>query len=245
MELTNRTIVITGATSGIGLALTLKLTGQGNRVVAVGRSVEKLEELESSTKNVMPVRCNLDAKGDVIALAQHINALAEPVSVLVNNAAVQFTPKFIDADFSFDGIETEITTNFTAVAWLTSLMLPALLECRSGSAIVFLSSGLAIYPKTSSAIYSATKAAIHSLSQSLRYQLEGTSVRVMEILLPLVDTGMTEGRGDGKISPDRAAEEIIISIQKERDEHFVGKAGLLPLISRISPSITKRILKSS
>lgn len=245
MDLTNRTIVVTGATSGIGLALTNKLSSRGNRVVAVGRSAEKLEALERNVKNIMPFRCNLTSKGEVITLSQYIATLDQPATVLINNAAIQLTPKFTDVDFSFDGIETEIDSNFTAVTRLVSLMLPSLLERSEGSAIVNLSSGLAIYPKTSSAIYSATKAAIHSLSQSLRYQLEGTAVGVTEILLPLVDTQMTKGRGIGKITPERAAEEIIASIIKERDEHYVGKARMLPLLSRISPLITRRILKSA
>lgn len=245
MDLTNRTIVVTGATSGIGRALTQKLTDRGNRVVAVGRSAEKLEALERNIVNIVPFHCNLTSKEEVIALTQYIARLDQPPTILINNAAVQFTPKFMDADFSFEGIKIEIDTNFTAVAWLTSLMLPSLLESPQGAAIVNLSSALAIYPKTSSAVYSATKAAIHSLSQSLRYQLKDTPVQVVEVLLPLVDTQMTKGRGDGKITSKYAAEEIILSIIREHGEHYVGKARLLPLLSRLSPSFTKRILKSA
>jgi len=243
MELQNRTILITGATSGIGRALTLKLVGRGNSVIAVGRTEETLAEL-AGIAGVIPLRCNLEAKGEILALAREIEERDLPVSTLINCAAVQYTPTFLDSEFSFNGIETEITTNLTAVAWLTSLLLPRLMARHNGAAIVNMTSGLAIYPKTSSALYCATKAAVHSLSQALRYQLARTPVQVTEILLPLVDTPMTRGRGTGKISPERAAEETIRAVERGRDESYVGKARLIPLQNRISPALTKRILRA-
>ena len=191
------------------------------------------------------MRCDLAVKSEVLALGREIEARDLSVSVLINCAGVQFTPTFTDPDFSFDGIETEITTNFTAVAWLTALLLPRLMSHDGGAAIVNVTSGLAIYPKTSSAIYSASKAAVHSLSQALRYQLEGTGVGVTEILLPLVDTPMTEGRGTGKIAPGQAADEMIRGIEKGARELYVGKAALLPILNRLSPALTRRILKGS
>lgn len=245
MDLNQRTVIITGATSGIGLALTQRLTATGCRVVAVARSAEKLAQLESRIAGIIPLRCNLAIKADVLALGQQLAALSLAPSVLINNAAVQFTSKFTDADFSFDGIEVEVTTNFTAVAWLTSLMLPILMQSRDGAAVVNVSSGLAIHPKTSSAVYCASKAALHSLSQSLRYQLHDTGVGVTEIILPMVETPMTEGRSGTKITPERVADEIVAAIRLRRDELYIGKARLLPLLSRLSPSLTKRILKAA
>lgn len=243
MLLENRTILITGATSGIGLALCRRLAAHGNHIIAVGRAQEKLDALKREVTDATIIRCDLASKGAVIALAQRIEQDGHRVSVLINNAAVQFTPHFTDADFSFDGIEVEITTNFTAVAWLTSLLLPRLLEHEDGGAIVNMSSGLAYYPKTASALYCATKAALHSLSQSLRYQLAGTGVGVTEIILPLVDTPMTEGRGSGKITAEQAAAQTIEALARGTAEAHIGKARLLPLLNRISPALTKRILQ--
>lgn len=163
-------------------------------------------------------------------------------SVLINNAAVQYTPRFIDPDFDITKIGVEVATNFTGVALLTALVLP-MLRSHPRAAVVNLSSGLAIYPKTSSAVYCASKAAVHSLSQSLRYQLAGTGVQVYEVLLPLVDTPMTSGRGQGKMSVAPAADAIIRGIERDQEEIYVGKARLLPLLARIAPGLAKRILK--
>ena len=243
MKLNNRTILITGATSGIGTELCRQLTSMGNHVIATGRSQDKLDALKRQLPDATLIHCDLTSKSDVIALAHHIEKNSLPVSILINNAAVQYTPRFIDADFSFDAIEAEITTNFTSIAWLTSLLLPRLLSFEDGGAIVNMSSGLAYYPKTTSALYCASKAALHSLSQSLRYQLEGTGLGVTEVLLPLVDTPMTEGRGKGKITAARAAGETIQALKANRDEVHIGKAALLPFLNRISPAFTKRILQ--
>jgi len=222
MKLSGRTILVTGATSGIGLVLTRKLSSCGCTVIAVGRSSEKLANLEREIDGVIPIKCNISLKADVIALAKQVEGMDIHVSVLINNAAVQFEPEFNDSNFSFDGVEMEVATNFTSIAWLTSLLLPTLLEHIDGAAIVNMSSGLAIYPKTSSAIYSATKAAVHSLSQSLRYQLEDTGVDVSEVLLPLVDTAMSKGRGSGKVSAKHAAEKVIEALTNNIQEQYVG-----------------------
>ena len=119
------------------------------------------------------------------------------------------------------------------------------LRRQQTAAIVNVSSGLAIYPKTGSAVYSATKAALHSFTQSLRYQLEDTGVHVFEAIVPMVDTPMTAGRGSGKISAQECAKQMIAGIHANRDEIYIGKARLLPLLSRLAPGTAKRILKNA
>jgi uncharacterized oxidoreductase len=133
--------------------------------------------------------------------------------------------------------------NFLAPVWLSYLALGVFQANARRSAIVNVSSGLAFYPKTSSAVYCATKAALHSLSQSLRYQLEGTNTRVVEAFLPVVDTPMTAGRGEEKISAAQAALEIVAGITRGHNEIFVGRTRWLPVLTRISPAIPRTILK--
>lgn len=245
MMLTDKTALITGATAGIGLALAKQLVACGCTVIAVGRSQERLEAISLSLDGVIPIRCDIASKAEILDLSKRVHALGQPLSILVNNAAVQYTPKFTDEDFSFEGIEREIDTNFTSIAWLTAQFLPMLMASGHEAAIVNMSSGLAIYPKTSSAVYCATKAAVHSLSQSLRYQLEGTEVRVTEVLLPLVETAMTEGRGSGKITPDEAADAVVQALIHNIEEKYVGKAALLPALSYALPPLARRLLKNA
>jgi len=236
MRLKDRTILITGGSSGIGQRLAEKLLEDGNRVIIASRSAQ------SKQGKMIAFNCDLGKKASVIALVDSLKEDGLRPHILINNAGIQCEPKFTEGNFDFNSIEREITVNFTAIAWLTSLLLPILMAHKSSS-IVNISSGLALYPKSSSAIYCATKAALHNFSRSLRYQLEGTSISVHEAIMPLVDTPMTQGRGSGKISAQAAAEAIIEGLERDKEEIYVGKAKLLFLISRVSPKIAQKIMK--
>lgn len=238
-----QTILITGGTSGIGLSLVRQLHQDGHNIITVARDTAKLEHLADQHPHLLCYPCDLASRQHVEELCSNIIEKHADISVVINNAGVQYTPTFPDAGFHFDSIEHETRVNFLAPTWMSYLLLPALINKDHPCAIVNISSGLALAPKTSSAVYCATKAAIHSLSQSLRYQLKESNVQVMEVLLPLVDTPMTAGRGRNKLSPENAASQIIQGIKSGKDEIYVGKARLLPLLMRISPSIAKNLLR--
>lgn len=242
MKLHNNTVLVTGGTSGIGYALCRQLLGEGHRVVVVARDVNKLERLQEKHNSVTSYRCDLTSRLQVEELADKLITHHPDLSVIIHNAGVQFTPTLLDADFSYDTLEPELTVNFLTPVWLTALLLPRLFE-QPEAAVVNISSGLALAPKTNSAIYCAGKAALHSFSQSLRYQLEETNVHIYEAILPLVDTSMTQGRGSGKLTPQYTAAKIIDGIKTNRPEIYIGKARLLPLMMRLSPSLVKGILK--
>ncbi len=242
MQLTDKTILITGANSGIGLQLTLQLAALGNRIVAVSRTQNNWSQLQTLGDRIRLRQCDLSSKAQVMQLAENLRHEHPALDIVINGAAIQLTPTLLAPEFDFSGIETEITTNFTAIVWLSALLLPQL-QTRPRAMVVNLSSGLAIHPKIGSAVYCASKAALHSFSQALRFQLEATNVQVCEILLPLVDTPMTAGRGSGKLSPQLVAGQIIHAIEHERQEVYLGKAKLLPPLMRLWPGLVRLILK--
>jgi len=245
MKLRNKTILVTGGTSGIGQELVRKLVECGNELVVLGRSQNKLDDLKSRLHGVSVYRCELSQRTQVEHVMDEVITRHPDIAVLINNAAVQLTPAFTSDEFDFDGIGFQITTNLTAPLWITSLLLAGTLLRQDRALIVNISSGLAFYPKTESAVYCATKAALHSVSQSLRYQLEESPVRVAEVILPLVDTPMTEGRGSGEMTAEMAAKGIIAGIETGRDEIYIGKARLLPPMLRLIPGVVKNVLKRS
>ena len=104
---------------------------------------------------------------------------------------------------------------------------------------------MAIVPKQSAPVYCATKAALHNFSKGLRYQLEGTPVKVFEIIPSLVDTEMAKGRGKNKISPDALAAETLRSIEADKYNIQIGKTKMLFLLNRIVPSIAAGIVRNS
>lgn len=245
MKLTDRTIIITGGTSGIGLALVKQLAPLNQHIIVLARDQDKARSLESQFSNVTTMTCDLAHKLQVLQCVEEILSSFPDACVLINNAAVQYTPQLLDSDFSFDSIELEIKTNFMAPIWLASCFLEHFKRQNQGAAIINVTSGLAIHPKSSSAVYCATKAGLRSFTRSLGYQLESSKVQTYEMLLPLVDTSMTLGRGRAKLSPTDAAEKIIKAVNSQSFEAYIGKAALIPWLNRLSPSLMAKILKSA
>ncbi len=243
MKLINKKILITGATSGIGLALVEKLY-QNNDIYIIAINEHKIKELQSRFPDVVAYQAdfsNLIALQDVVNV---INHEIQSLDLLINNAAVQYTPMFTDNDFFVKSITDEITTNFTSICYLCYFLLP-LLNQQHSAIILNVNSGLAIAPKSTSAIYCATKAALNSFSQSLRYQLNNTQVQVLQAFLPLVDTAMTEGRGSSKMSVDKVSKAIIKGIEQTIIDHDIGKVKLLRFIDRLLPSLAKKIMREN
>ena len=120
-----------------------------------------------------------------------------------------------------------------------------LLSANQHSAIVNVSSALAFVPKKSAPIYCATKAAIHNGAKALRYQFERSIINVFEIIPPIVDTAMTEGRGEGKISTKQLIDEFISNFKNNNFESNIGKTKLLRFLQRISQKFADKLLKNA
>lgn len=243
MHITNKTIVITGGTSGIGYQLVRQLYGQ-NSLIIISRSSEKLSALKNEFPNVSIFQADLSKISELELLVDKVIKKHTFIDILINNVAVQYTPYIIDDDFDYASISTEISLNFTSICSLCYLFLPAMIK-DSRSAIVNINSGLGLVPKTSSAIYCATKAGLNSFSKSIRYQLENTNIRVFQSFLDIVDTSMTEGRGKNKMTAEQAAKDILSGVKTDDFDHYIGKVKWLKLLLRFMPSIATKILKKN
>ncbi len=241
MKLSKKCIVITGGTSGIGYEM-VKYLHLDNEIIVISRSTNKLDKLTQEFKGVISYQADLSKLEELETVAYAIVERFESIDVLINNAAVQYTPTFINDAFEYASISHEITLNFTSICSLTYLLLPALTH-QNEAVILNINSGLALAPKTSSAIYCATKGALNIFSQSLRYQLENTNISVQQAFLELVETAMTTGRGKNKITAEEAAKIIIQGIEREILDHDIGKVKYLRLLLRLAPSIAQKIMK--
>ncbi len=242
MKLSNNKILITGASSGIGRAFAEKFCQLDNRIIAVGRNEARLEQLAKADNRIIPFKCDISLQPELDRLVAYIRREHTDLNVLINNAGIQYSQTLLDKTYTLQQIENEINTNLTAPVKLIASLIPVLQQ-NSNSAIVNISSGLAIVPKATSAVYCGTKAAIHIFSKSLRYQLD--KVKVFEVIPPLVDTEMTKGRGKGKISPQRLVDEFIKAYRNNRYEVNIHKVKLLRIINRISPKIADRIMRGA
>lgn len=242
MKLKNKEIVVTGGTRGVGLALVEALQVE-NKLLVIARASERLESLGKRYGNVDTLACDL---GDAEALRglEKSSWVFEGVDVLINNAAMQVSGEFMGDAFGFEAMEREVRLNLMAPACLMRLAAGEMRRGGKGGVILNVGSALAIAPKGSSPVYCATKAGLRNLSRGIGYQVWGDGVRVLHAMLPLVDTGMTAGRGKGKISAEQAARELIEVIEEERVDAAIGKASLLSAIDRVSPGMARRIMRA-
>ena len=241
MNLSGKHIVITGGASGIGLELVRQLYDHNN-ITVIARPSDSLERFRQNFHRTQIIEADLADLRSVESAADQLVKSDRNIDILINNAAVQYTPHFLDDNFAFENIKREIDINFTSVCSMIYLLLPKLLK-SDPSIIMNINSGLALAPKTGSAIYCATKGALNIFSQSLGHQLEETNIEVKQVFLPLVETAMTEGRGKGKLAPEYAASEIIAALTSSKTNTDIGKVKLLRFIHRISPRLAARIMK--
>lgn len=233
-------VLITGGAKGIGLGLARRFYHAGNTVILVGRDASALAQAAATLPGCLIEVADIARPDDRKRLIDKIKSEHPDLSVLINNAGTQFNGPF--ADIAADQIDTELQTNLLAPLHLIHALLPAL-HAQPEAAVVNVSSVLAWMPKQSAATYCASKAALHSFSTTLRWQLEGSKVRVFDVIPPLVDTAMTAGRGSGKISPDQLADIFWQHWQSNRERVPVGKARIIQALMRLAPSVAERILR--
>lgn len=238
------TILLTGASSGVGHALARQLARRGHKVIALGRDAARLEALSRQEPAIVPLVFDLAQTGDIDALAHTLLTEHPDIGILINNAGIQHDRRLDDATYNAADIAEEIAINLTAPITLTRALLSHLQQ-RSHAKIVNVTSSLALVPKRTAATYSATKAGLRLFSDALRVQCDKTSVRVLEVILPLVDTPMTAGRGTGKMSAEHAAATIADAIHGDQSQLYIGKARALSSLMRFAPSLAARVIQRS
>ena len=239
MKLEKKTILITGGTGGIGLALTKQLLARGNTVIVTGRDKKKLDDAAKSFSGLHVAQSDVSDPDEITKLHADLLARFPALDVLVNNAGIMRNLD-LNQDRDLTDVTREIEINLSGPVRMVQQFLPHL-KTRSGAMIVNVSSGLAFVPLPISPVYCATKAAIHSFTQSLRVQLEGTTVTVVELAPPGVETPLfrdefaAELKGQKAMAPDELAKRAIAGIEAGKLEVRPGQSNALKAMSRIAP----------
>ena len=188
MQLNSNAVLITGGATGIGLALAERFLRAGSDVVICGRRLEKLREAKARHPQLGIRICDLTVELERVSLFDWAVSELPRLNVLINNAGIQRRVRLAEPE-EWECRREEIAVNLEAPVHLSTLFIPHLLK-QERPAILNVTSGLGFVPMASAPIYSATKAALHSFTLSLRRQLEGTPIRVVEIVPPAVNTDL-------------------------------------------------------
>ncbi len=243
-----RKVAITGATGGVGAELARALAPHAE-LLLMGRRTDALESLANELGGATTHRVDL---ADPASRVDACEAIAEfGADSLIHNAGIQFAldlPGGDPADVARKAA-LELAVDLTAPVTMTSLLVGPLARHAEAlgrpGRVVFVTSGLALAPKQGAPVYCAAKAGLRSFSRTLGYQFDASNAPLTshEVLLPLVDTPMTAGRGAGKIPAGQAARALLEGVGRGHAEVYVGKTRLLRVLMRLSPALTRRIMR--
>jgi uncharacterized oxidoreductase len=239
MKLENKTILITGGTSGIGLELAWQLLQRKNTVIVTGRDLEKLDAAKRIFPKIHIFESDVSDPNAIKTLYKNVRAQFPDLDMLVNNAGIMRNLKLND-DRDLNDVTREIEVNLSGTVRMVQQFLPHL-KTRPNALIVNVSSGLAFIPLPISPVYCATKAAIHSYTQSLRIQLDGTSVTVVELAPPGTETPLFRGEfaaemaGQKGMNVELLVKQAIAGIEAGKLEIRPGLSNVLKIMSRIAP----------
>ncbi|HXM14711.1 MAG TPA: SDR family oxidoreductase [Candidatus Eremiobacteraceae bacterium] len=233
MNLTNNTIFITGGTSGLGRAYAEAFHKLGNQVIISGRRKGHLAEITKGNPGMQSVELDVADPANIAAVCKKLIADFPKLNAVINNAGVM---QIDDTSTVMDDAQATsiITTNLLGPIRVTSALIEHLKK-QPAAYVMTVSSGLGFTPMSLTTIYCATKAAIHSYSMTTRYKLKGSSVKVIEIVPPWVQTDLLNSKDNPNAMPlaDFIAESMKL-LGTDADEILVER--VKPLRNNAGPN---------
>jgi uncharacterized oxidoreductase len=237
MKTSGNTILITGGGTGIGLELAKAFIKNDNKVLICGRREDKLKEAKEMHPAIEYKVCDVSEATQREELFNWIVSAHPEINMIINNAGIQRPALIKKGTEDYKSVHSEIAINLEALIHLCMLFTPYLMK-QPDSAIINVTSGLAFSPIAFMPVYCASKAAVHSFTMSIRHQLKDTTVKVFELIPPIVDTDLDKGERDRRgvidkgIKPDVVAAEAIEGIKNDKFEIAVERAVYLMKMSR-------------
>jgi short-subunit dehydrogenase len=258
MKVKDRIIIVTGAGSGMGRALTFRLLSKGATVVAIDRNAISLEETRAlapvGTDRLLTRVVDITDRQAVVTLRTELLAKTGGIDGVINNAGIiqPFVPVSMLDDAAIDRV---MQVNFYGTLHMVRMFLPHLLS-RPQAHIVNVSSMGGFLPVPGQTIYGASKAAVKLFTEGLHAELADTNVRVTLVLPGAVDTNITRNSGIEMpksdpsapampmLSAEKAAEMIVDAMEADRYRVLVGQdARFMDFIYRLHPERAAKFIR--
>jgi uncharacterized oxidoreductase len=247
MELKNKTILITGGGSGIGLEAAKQFLENGAKVIITGRNQAKLDEAKKLYPSIIAFNSDVANAEDAASLFKEIEKLGG-IDILYNNAGVISKPQNlgIASDTHLKTAEYEMSINYFGLIRMNNLFMD-MLKSRNESAIINTASILSYVPLNLAPTYSASKAAVRFYTDSLRSHLQilKSQVKVFELSPPLVATAMAEGVNAKTITPEKLVNGLIEGLKKDTYKIRIGDTKAIYALNRFFPKIAWNIINGS
>ena len=216
MKTTGNTVLITGATSGIGLGLAERLSARGDTVIVAGRRRALLDEIVATHPGVHAVELDVADPGSIRAAFETVTREHPDLDVVVTMAGIML-PEDLRDPAHLDVAESIATTNLLGTIRTAAAFGPWL-AAKPDGVLMTVSSGLAFVPLPVTPTYSATKAAVHSFTQSLRVQWADTPLQVVELVPPAVQTTLMGQQDDESAMPlEEFLDETVRILEQQPD----------------------------
>lgn len=180
LELRNARIIVTGASKGIGRLITELLLEKGAKVLGVARSIEKLRELEEKYEGFHGFTCDLSKLDCCDIVVSRALEVFNGIDILINNAGFAIYGKVWEQEWQ--SIERQLMVNMVSPMCLTRKVIEHMIK-ESNGAIVFILTGAVFAPILGLSAYGASKNGLSYFAETLRHELDGTNIKVLNVYL--------------------------------------------------------------
>lgn len=251
MNFTDRIILITGASNGIGKRLALDLAARGAVIIGCGRSAERLgavlADLQRTSPRSMTIRCDVGSKDEVRAMVANVLAEFDAIDILINNAGIGMRQPFVE--MPLDTIEEIMRTNYFGTVYCTHEILPSMIA-RGRGHIVNISSVAGHIGTMNMAAYCGSKFALNGLSESLYHELKPLGIDVSVVSPGPVKTSFNRSFAQTSpkspegmiVTPESVCQTVIRMIEKNRFEVITPRSfALICGFKRFMPGLFRAL----